>query len=285
MKVQFHASVSSEGERVITIIHEGKIQHVPKDHPNFVRILDALMTDQDPFPFFNITAAIAGIDTRLKVHDDTVIFEGKPVHAEVVGAIERYRLEGRDMTGIVKFLERLEKNPSEHARQQLFDWVRTSGLIINADGMFIGWKGVRDDGTSVTAGSASIDGVRITGNIPNRVGTTITMPREEVDARGENACSFGLHVGSKKYAGNFGPLLLEALIDPADVVSVPHSGVDKLRCCRYKVLAVHDPRKDAHRHEPAATWSSDEAEKRLAIHIPAEFLRKVLDKLKTKEQS
>jgi len=72
-----------------------------------------------------------------------------------------------------------------------------------------------------------------------RLGETVAMPREECDSNPNNTCSRGLHVGSMAYVkGN--NLILNCLVSPADVVSVPRDyNNTKMRCCRYFAFSIN----------------------------------------------
>lgn len=149
---------------------------------------------------------------------------------------------------IVKFLERLEKNPSAESRSQLFAWIKAEGLTITADGLIVGYKGVSDDYHSISSGREPVtvttaDGKSevITGHIPYPIGATVTIQRELVDADRDAACSVGLHVGTFSYAHGFGVRTLLVLVDPADVVSVPRDCHDqKVRVCKLIVAREYD---------------------------------------------
>ena len=67
------------------------------------------------------------------------------------------------------------------------------------------------------------------------IGETVSLPREQADANPDVSCSRGLHVGastwlSKNYFGSVG---LVVLVNPMNVVSVPHADAGKLRCLEY----------------------------------------------------
>jgi bifunctional DNA-binding transcriptional regulator/antitoxin component of YhaV-PrlF toxin-antitoxin module len=83
-------------------------------------------------------------------------------------------------------------------------------------------------------------------------GTYLEIPREDAADNPSVACSFGLHcapwVHVKNHYDNYGTKV-ELLLDPKDVVSVPHDGRgEKIRVCRYKILremkAGDEPLKD-----------------------------------------
>lgn len=271
-----HAGVSSltfvnEQHEAVTIT--GASDTDP-GHPNFWRIVDALRNQEDLTPLLSLTAGVAAVldDERVVIKDDVVYFNGEAIHNKLTETILRYQREGRDTTNLVAFMERLDANPSRHSRDQLFTWTESQHIVIDEEGFIIGYKGVNrktqtgDDGESLTslvsatAGEAIVDGVEVKGHIPNNPGSVIEMPRGKVQDDPSVACSHGLHVGSFHYAKNFAKVLLQVRVDPADVVSVPKdSGGQKLRCCRYEVIGLHEEEDDtiAATFEPEAT-NSDE---------------------------
>jgi hypothetical protein len=70
------------------------------------------------------------------------------------------------------------------------------------------------------------------------------MPRNKVDDNKEVGCSYGFHAGTLEYASDFASdfdKLVLVEIDPADVVSIPTDcNFQKLRTCRYKVVAEYE---------------------------------------------
>lgn len=60
--------------------------------------------------------------------------------------------EGGNAPAIVKFLERLERNPSAASRSQLFAWLKAGGFSITSDGLVVGFKAVTSDGFSISQG-------------------------------------------------------------------------------------------------------------------------------------
>ena len=81
-----------------------------------------------------------------------------------------------------------------------------------------------------------------------KIGEMATMPREKCDCDSNVSCSRGLHIGGKgwlkrNYYGNTG---LACLINPADVVAVPHiDDYGKLRTCAYLPIEVIEYDKNA----------------------------------------
>jgi hypothetical protein len=74
------------------------------------------------------------------------------------------------------------------------------------------------------------------------------MPRNMVNDNPNKTCSVGLHFASLEYIRGFhggNPIVLVE-IDPADVVSIPVDyNNQKGRCCKYKVIAIHDKGDDS----------------------------------------
>jgi hypothetical protein len=166
---------------------------------------------------------------------------GLSIPDELSSLIIQHVDEGTSPVGLIAFFSKLQKNPSFKSRTQLISFIKRHGLTITPTGNFIAYKGVRHDGKSLNSGAASVDGVLVTGRIPNELGTTITMPRNKVNDDTHVGCSTGLHAGAWKYASTFGTGPTRAVeIDPVDVVSVPKDcNEQKLRVCRYIVVAAN----------------------------------------------
>jgi hypothetical protein len=273
--------INQDGESVITLVSQGEVVTVDQTHPNFTRIAQAIVNEEDPSRFLSISQAISEMDERVVVLNDTVFFDGEPVDNALTRTILRYNREGRDTANLVKFLERLSENPSKRGRETIFEWIAGRDLTIDADGRFIGWKGVRPDMLSVNRGTAFVDGEKFEGNIPNEVGSVVSMPRTEVMDDPNQDCHVGLHVGTYEYAKGFGQVLLEVAVDPADVVSVPSSATGwKIRCCKYEVLRIHETESNSFEedYEPESEWEDEGAEV-LAPVVPESFLSRLRAKL------
>lgn len=75
-----------------------------------------------------------------------------------------------------------------------------------------------------------------------RIGTAVTMPREECDNDPQRTCSSGLHVGAPEYVKDFGHserFVLACLINPMNVVAIPSDyNHTKMRVCEYYPFAL-----------------------------------------------
>lgn len=220
--------------------------------------LDAYLEDLLPLfspegMFNKVVAADANLSARVRVENGEVLLDNEPVDNTLADLILRLLSEGGEgVRAWVRFLERIEANPNEHSRTMLFDWMRTMGdaLRVTPDGLMVGYKGVTTDENgvpvSITHGPAIVDGKEVNGAVPNYVGATVEMQRDNVEHNPARGCSVGLHVGTFDYAKGFSRgLVLECHVDPADVVSVPTDcNWQKVRTSRYVVVdtvEVPDP--------------------------------------------
>jgi hypothetical protein len=185
------------------------------------------------------------ITDRVSVQGSTILFDGDPVDNALTKQIIRFLDEGvEDWKPLVAFMEKVQQNPEEHSREQLFEWLSRHDFAIDDEGNIVAYKSVvRKNGEYVSwhAGTAWVNGVEHANKqIPQKVGDVVTMPRSAVAFDPAQACSAGLHVASHNYASNFlsGEALLHVRVNPRDVVSVPtDSNWEKVRVCRYEIIA------------------------------------------------
>lgn len=197
----------------------------------------------------------------------------------------------------IKFLDNLHQNVDENIRKQLFRWMdyenkAGNGFGITDDGCIVGYKGCEGtilEPVSIFTGRAIVDGVEVEGQIPNRVGSVISMPRSAVQFDPKVGCAQGLHVGTRDYAVQWAPILLLVKVNPRDVVSVPYEcESQKMRVCEYTVLKITDVLDEHKMYHPDETeedwdneenWDTDsgwemtehEAERSLYNHIYVEY--------------
>lgn len=192
--------------------------------------------------------AVVDGDTDQAEAEPYRITHGDPVEEVVLAAAIRLTNSDADLAPLGAFLRRLESNPSQASRSQLFGWLKAGGFTLTTDGLIVGYKSVRADGRSAHAGKEPVtvqaqDGSveTVIGHVPYPVGATVWMPRDLVNDDRNSSCSVGLHVGTFGYAERFSERMLVVLVNPADVVSVPtDSNAQKMRVCRLYVAARHD---------------------------------------------
>lgn len=237
-------------EANITCFINGEMYVAAQDHPNWKQIVAGAVADDDSVAdLFDTAQAVAKkferVSERVTVAGGHVFFDGDEVDNSLTKQILRFLNEGqKDYQALVNFFEKVQANPQEHSREQLFRWLDKHQFSITPEGDFVAYKGVQErDGqyVSIHAGPAVVNGESVNGYVPNPVGATVEMPRSAVHHNPAVGCSTGLHAGTFGYASGFGKVVLKVVINPRDVVSVPTDSSDqKLRVCRYKVVEVVD---------------------------------------------
>jgi hypothetical protein len=249
----YYRYTNDQGRESLILDGDGISAAVPSSHPRFAELVDYLRghTEHDPQHVRSLLDAGGALAARLRRLSERVTFDGTHLRfdGDVIDTsmsrhiVRMMRAGDENYARWVKFLENLAGNPSSLSRIHLFTWLDGRDFAITPDGHLLGYKGVRADehNSSVMAGTALVNGTWHHGHIPNPVGATIEMPRRQVTADRDAGCAAGLHVGTHAYATGFGQRLLLVAVNPRDVVSVPRDcQYQKLRCCRYTVLAASD---------------------------------------------
>lgn len=245
----------------ITAFIDGEMYTASNDHPNWDSIVTgAISGDEGIADLFDVAETVSKrfeqLTERVSVRNGQIYFDGDELDRAETKQIVRFLDDGvDDWEPLVLFLEKVQTNPNEHSREQLYSWLEHHDFPIDSDGDIIAYKGVKvvDDGyRSISQGKAIVDGEEHSGAIPNNVGSVVEMPRSEVHHDPSTGCSRGLHAGSWDYASGFAQgAVLTVKINPRDVVSVP-TDCDwaKVRVCRYIVTGVTES------EHTSAYWSS-----------------------------
>lgn len=218
----------------ITVIYQGKPHVVQKGQPQFINLRNALMEerwDDVPGHLTISTSLTTWAKGRFSVNAamDTVSFDGSPLPKEINSRIISMSAAGKNPTALFLFYERLQRNPSMRSVEQLYAFLKHSGIPLTTDGCFLAYKGVKNDFTDAH-----------TGKVDNRPGTVNKMSRNKISDDPREACHFGFHVGALQYAGGFSQRVVICKVDPEHVVCVPYdSSNQKMRVCEYKVIGNH----------------------------------------------
>lgn len=246
---------SSGDESNITVFIPGEsmplVAH--SDHPNFNRIVAQVIAGESEGLTDLFDASLAAstrfeaLSERVSVAHGRIYLDGDEVDNALTAQVVRFLNDGvEDWQPLVNFFEKVQANPTDHSREQLYDWLNAHDFTLTQSGDIVGYKGVKKqaDGSLVSGwtGSAIVNGEPINGHIPNEVGSVVEMPRTSVAHDPGAACSYGLHVGTFDYARGYASgAMLEVHVNPRDVVSVPTDARgEKVRVCRYKVVNVID---------------------------------------------
>lgn len=245
--MQYQLARDEHGHESIVVIGTFGARTIDGSNPNFRAIVDGVIGDmtEDEFmamaePGPAIGNKFAEVTDRVRYVGGQVLFDGDVVdNALTRHMVDKLHNNDPDWRNLLRFMENLSQNPNPKARANLYRWVEHHGVVINPDGLMVGYKGVQDDGTSVHEGYGIIDGEPMTGHLPHKVGSVIEFPRSKVD-ESATECSVGLHVGTYEYASGFAPQLLTVLVNPRDVVGggALSDLTWKYRTCRYEVVEL-----------------------------------------------
>lgn len=165
-----------------------------------------------------------------------VLHAGRPVPETFGKRVLDTLAEGGAVDPLLRFFERLARNPSWRSATMLFDFMQHAGIPVAPDGSVLAYKGVTGDYKDVHSSTCSAPGCDHR-TYDNRPGSRNEMPRAAVSDDPDVPCHAGFHVGSLEYARGFGKRVVVCAVDPADVVCVPKDcSHQKLRCCRYRVV-------------------------------------------------
>jgi hypothetical protein len=225
----------------VTVNYNGQTHIVPRNDGLAVRLIDALKKKEfDKIPeLVSASKRIAKFsDGQFTVENGEIFVNGVKAPTALSKKILAFSNEGLPCEPLVKFTEKLQKNPSFRAVNELFQFLEKNDHPITEEGNFIAYKRVSGDFKDI-----------YTGTFDNSVGTYVEMPRNRVNEDPTQTCSHGLHVANWDYAHNHygtqGPestdIMIEVEVNPADVVAVPTDyNQAKMRVCAYLVLGEID---------------------------------------------
>jgi hypothetical protein len=216
----------------ITLVLDGTTHTVRKGAANFEGLRSALLSENWPAIPGLLTVASAiekWAHGDFTVKEEQVLYRGDPLPEELNQRLIQMVTAGEDPTSLVRFWERLLKNPSYRSVQQLFAFLAQEGIPIDKDGTILAYKSIRPDYMDWYSGTVS-----------NTIGAVLEMSRNKISDDPHHACHYGFHVGALAYATAFGgedKRIIIVRVDPEDVVCVPYDcSQQKMRVCRYAVV-------------------------------------------------
>lgn len=229
----------------VTAVVSGQTYCFGKSHPNYVKLINHLKNNNvEHFEAsYDIVSHInAFCEGYVNCTDGSLSWDGIKMPDMFTGTILDMVKQGFPFEPMLNFLDNMSQNPSDHAIVELFDFMENKNMPITYDGCFLAYKAVREDYKDIYSGK-----------FDNSVGSICQVDRKSVDSNRDNGCGHGLHVGAIDYAKSYGGIdldnddndggnrLMICKVNPRDVVSVPtDSKFQKLRCCRYEVVAEFD---------------------------------------------
>ena len=252
-------------DKSITVFLDGQRFSITSDNKLFAQAFQAYKEENwDAFvgyvnPEIRLKSLYASYE-GIEVKDGNLFVFGDAVHSTLATRVMSFLEHDLDCVHLFKFILKLNLNPSKRAVDELYTFLEHKELPITDNGNFIAYKAVRDNYTD-----------KHTGKFLNTVGSVLEMPRNKVDDDKNVGCSYGFHAGTKEYATDFAygeGHIMEVEINPADVVSIPTDcNFQKLRTCKYKVVAEHElpltspvyaSRFETDQDDDVDLWSDDE---------------------------
>ena len=220
----------------VTIFYNGKSSTVAKSHVNYNKIVDALRNKQYNLldGLMDVSASLnAFAHGRVKVRDGEVLFDNTPLHNVMTDRLLEMMRGGFDVKPLANFMSNLMDNPSSTAVNELYLFLESGKLPITEDGCFLAYKKVKNNFFDI-----------YTGKFDHSPGKILEMPRNQVDDRRENTCSYGFHFCSISYLPQYSSSgdnrVVIVKINPKDVVSIPSDYKNtKGRTCRYEVVGEY----------------------------------------------
>tara|TARA_R100000306_G_C4377951_1_gene142830 strand:+ start:3036 stop:3920 length:885 start_codon:yes stop_codon:yes gene_type:complete len=240
--------ISNSGN--VCAIVDGTTYAFSQSHPSYHKLLAYLKNKNVEYfeAEFNVAQNIANYcDGYIQIEKGQFLWNDVEMPELFADRILQMKNEGVGFEPMLNFLDNMAQNPSDKSILELFDFMQNKNLPITADGHFLAYKAVSSSNKDL-----------YTGTIDNNIGDTPEVPRESVDANRSQHCGNGLHVGAIDYVTSYGGIDLDnpdpntddesggnkimiCKVNPRDVVSVPNDvRFQKLRCCRYEVVAKFD---------------------------------------------
>jgi hypothetical protein len=225
-----------DGRNYWTVVYNNKMYQFNPSHPAYNELVEMVKNDEGDklVKTLDIATVITEwSDGDFYVKSGVLFYKEEQVNRVIADRILEMIKEGFDHKPMLRFLERLYKNPSFRAINELYSFLQHKFLPITPDGYFLAYKAVRSDFMD-----------KYSGTIRNQVGDKPSVARHRVDDNCGVGCSYGLHVGSIEYVKSYmstGDTVVICKVDPSDVVSVPlDCSQQKVRCCQYEVVGIYE---------------------------------------------
>ena len=145
-----------------------------------------------------------------------VVINGEPVDLplSIIKHTASVLTSGGQLTSVLNFIKRIQKNPNPEIYQDLFAWVQNGDFVLTEDGCFLAYKKVCEDYKDI-----------YTGTMDNSIGATPEVPRHKVVRDREQTCAYGLHWCSWDYLSCYGSTqgyrVVLVKVAPEDVDRIP----------------------------------------------------------------
>lgn len=217
----------------IVVTVDGQTINIQDTAPNYQPLKKALL-DKDweaVKQALTVEGSIAAWSKGFfKFEGEKITYKGEEVPQTLAKRMSTMAAKGENPEALMKFWEKLQKNPSWRSVEQLFPFLDHQGIPIQPNGNFLAYKGVKENYTDAH-----------TGTVDNKPGVVNEMPRNKISDDPKTPCHYGYHVGALGYARSFSAVTVVCEVDPADVVCIPYDeSQQKMRVCKYKVVGNHN---------------------------------------------
>jgi hypothetical protein len=227
-----HSIISGDG--TICAVINGNHYTVGVGHASYEKIRKAITTlpvnEDELRSLFDIQENVRQLTSgkvQVDLDQSKILYDGTEFYdKDFCERVFRLMERGYDTSCLVNFLNNLGQNPSFRSIMETFKFLCNEGMPLTSDGCFLAYKGVKENFYDEYTSTVN--------NTPD--GRRIEMTREEVCNDPAQSCASGYHVGSYKYAKNWGQRVVLVKVNPRDVVSVPNHECEKMRVCGYWVV-------------------------------------------------
>lgn len=220
----------------VTVTVDSTPHIIRKDAVNYRDLVSALLAEDESL--IDRCLTLCGVVRNwfakypeIEVAGETLKYKGVDVPQSISDRIHAMITSGDDPEVMIRFWERLSRNPSWRSTQQLYTFLQHNNIPLTPEGKILAYKAVRSDWKDFHSGK-----------IANNLGAELSMPRNQISDDPNEACHVGFHVGALAYAESFGDddrRMLVCEVDPEHVVSVPYdASAMKMRVCQYKVVGL-----------------------------------------------
>jgi hypothetical protein len=244
--VAYHITQNS-----LIISADGMRKTIPDTDEKYAKAMDYIREDDMEslrslvIPGFDISKYS---HLEIYVHKGKLYRFGEPVSDLLAKTVIKLMDKGLPYQYLLNFWDRLKENPEPSSVEQLYNFLLANDIPITPEGYIMAYKSVQKKPDGIMYDHHS-------GSVQYFLHKTVSMPREEVVCSPDRACGPGLHVGSYRYAKDFSSdsngVILEVLVDPKNVVSVPRDcNQQKCRTCELFVSAICDKQTEEAVYKP-----------------------------------
>lgn len=220
----------------VTVTVDSTPHIIRKDAVNYRDLVSALLAEDESL--IDRCLTLCGVVRNwfakypeIEVNGDTLKYKGVEIPSSISTRVHAMITTGEDPAVMLRFWERLSRNPSWRSVQQLYTFLQHHNIPLTEDGKILAYKAVRNNWMDYHSGT-----------IENKLGAEPSMPRNQISDDPNEACHVGFHVGALAYAESFGDSerrMLVCEVDPENVVCVPYdASAMKMRICKYKVVGL-----------------------------------------------